>query len=366
MRISFLTRLGLIAAFAFAGCSAFPIATPTLTPRTRTRPPTTIISPTLVPTRSPTIPAIDSPRVVTATVAAPLSATIAPATRPSSTSTRAPTTTPTSTPWSKPTGRSSCEDKRFRSASLNQDMSFYLYLPTGYADTQPRRRYPVLYLLAGLAGNYKEWPGYDLCDVMDDFIAQGVVQPMIVVMPSGNDNPAGGLGSYWFNHAPPPVGDGKRWGDYVWKDVVNYIDANYRTLATRESRAIGGLSAGGQAALMLGMTHPEIFRVVGAHSPSFRHADGVIPSFGDEKYFNQFDPEWLVQNTTTWKQLIIWIDDGAQDDQWGTAILDYHNLLVKLGVPHEFNLFYGFHDPPYWATHLPDYLEWYSAVLIGQ
>ena len=72
---------------------------------------------------------------------------------------------------------------------------------------------------------------------------------MIIVMPAGNDNPAGGVGSFWFNHAPPPMSDGKRWGDFIWKDLVNYIDSNYRTIPHRASHAIGGLSAGGQGAL---------------------------------------------------------------------------------------------------------------------
>jgi enterochelin esterase family protein len=130
-------------------------------------------------------------------------------------------------------------------------MPFYLYLPPGY-NTQSARRYPALYLLSGLGGNYKEWYNFNLCGIMDDFIAAGKVKPMIVVMPSGNDNPAGGIGSFWINHAPPPISDGKRWGDYVWKDLVTYIDTNYRTIQRRESRGVGGLSAGGQAALMHG------------------------------------------------------------------------------------------------------------------
>jgi enterochelin esterase-like enzyme len=244
-------------------------------------------------------------------------------------------------------------------------MPFYLYLPPGYS-VQSQRRYPTLYLLSGLGGNYKEWYNFGICGIMDELIATGKAKPMIIVMPSGNDNPAGGVGMYWFNHAPPPVSDGERWGDYVWKDLVTYIDANYRTLPKRESRAIGGLSAGGQAALMHGFTHPELFSIVGAHSPSFRRADGSVAYFGDEEYYNQYDPIWLVQNTDTWKQLTIWIDDGDHDDQWGSAILAYHDLLVKLGVPHEFHLFYGFHDPPYWAIHTPDYLLWYASKLVGQ
>ena len=201
---------------------------------------------------------------------------------------------------------------------------------------------------------------------MDQLILSQRIQPIIVVMPSGNDNPAGGIGSFWLNHAPPPASDGKRWGDYIWKDIVSYVDAKYRTLPHRESRAIGGLSAGGQGALTLALTHPEVFGIVGAHSPSFRRADGSVAAFGDQAYYNQFDPIWLVQNVQSSKQLIIWIDDGQSDTEWGDADRNFHDLLVGLNIQHDWHIFTGGHDPGYWKTHVPDYFQWYSSRLIGQ
>jgi hypothetical protein len=112
-----------------------------------------------------------------------------------------------------------CSAQSFYSAALEEQMSFSLYLPPDYSD-EPDRRYPTVYLLSGGGGNYKEWVEYRICPQMDLLLRDNQVQPMIIVMPSGNDNPAVGTGSYWFNHAPPPVGDGKRWGDYIWEDMV--------------------------------------------------------------------------------------------------------------------------------------------------
>ena len=249
---------------------------------------------------------------------------------------------------------------------LGEEMPLVVYLPPGYFDSQVTRRYPTVYLLSGIGSNYKEWPGYNACGWMDGLVASGKIQPMIVVMPSGNDNPAGGLGSEWFNHAPPPMSDGKRWGDYIWQDVVGYVDANYRTLPRRASRAIGGLSAGGQGALTLALTHPELFSAVGAHSPSFRRADGSIPAFGNQAYYNQYDPIWLVQNTQTWRQLAIWMDDGDNDTNWGQADREFDSLLISLNIPHEWHVFPGTHDPPYWITSVPNYLSWYASQLVGQ
>lgn len=187
-----------------------------------------------------------------------------------------PTITPQA-PLASP--RSALIDGRFYSPLIGEEMPILIYLPPGYYDSP--RRYPVLYMLSGFAGDYREWATYGLCHVLDTLIRGGKVQPLILVMPEGER-------SWWFNHAPVPDSDGKPWGDYVWHDVVGVVDANYRTLPRRESRAIGGLSSGGQSTLMLGLTHPEVFSVVGAHSPSFRGADGSLAIFGDPDYFKQY------------------------------------------------------------------------------
>jgi enterochelin esterase-like enzyme len=236
-------------------------------------------------------------------------------------------------------------------------MPIVMYLPPGYFDSE--RRYPVLYMLSGFAGDPLEWVDYGLCDAMEVLVRGGYIQPMIVVMPSGDH-------SWWFNHAAVPGSDGKAWGDYVWKDVVAYVDANYRTLPNPESRAIGGLSAGGQGALMFSLTHPELFRVVGAHSPSLRHADGSLPFFGDEAYFNQYDPLWLFKNATRWRGSTYWIDVGDDDTEWGDSIHDLHAFLTSLGVPHTFqDTWHGIHDGYYWGAHVGDYLIWYASQLVG-
>ncbi len=237
-------------------------------------------------------------------------------------------------------------------------MPIAIYLPPGYFDSE--RRYPVVYMLSGFAGDSLEWVDYGLCDAMELLVRGGYIQPMIVVMPSGDH-------SWWFNHAAVPGSDGKAWGDYIWKDVVGYVDGNYRTLANRASRAIGGLSAGGQGAMMFSLTHPELFGVVGAHSPSLRHSDGSLPFFGDESYFNQYDPIWLFRNTKRWQGSSYWIDVGDDDTQWGDSIHDLHALLTSLQVPHTFqDTWHGIHDGYYWGAHVGDYMIWYASQLIGQ
>jgi enterochelin esterase-like enzyme len=339
-----------------------------------------VIVATDTPTSKPT--ATDTPTsTLTPTHTPTPTRSFTPTPVPSPTRTHTPTPThtatprPTPTPYPVPSGDISRIDATFRSASLQLDRELIIYLPPGY-NTQSQRRYPVWYVLHGWGGydlmqkHTTEWEQWGLMAGVHDAIVKGAVQPMIVVQPNGFMQD--GQCSLFFNHGPGT--DGKPWGDYIWKDVVNYIDSNYRTIPRRESRAIGGFSFGGQGALSLALTHPEVFKVVGGHSPSFRGADNSISFMNDWNWFNQFDPIWLTQNTDHAKQLSLWLDVATGDDKVRTCgagsdrcVEAYHTLLVDKGIPHEWHdTWPGPHEGTYWQGHLPDYLAWYSSQLIGQ
>jgi enterochelin esterase-like enzyme len=325
--------------------------------------------PTPTPTTIPTPTFTATPRIPTRTATPGPTPTITPTPTPS----RTPTPTFTPTKFPPPTSRLNKVETRFRSAALGEDRRIVIYLPPGY-DAQSARRYPVLYMLHGYGGfnlPVFEWEQWGLKDRTEALTLGKEMQPMIIVQPDGYMRD--GQASYFFNH--PPGTDAKRWGDYIWQDVVGYADRTYRTIARRESRAIGGFSLGGQGALSLALLHPEVFGVVGAHSPSFRGADGSIPFFGDENYFNQYDPIWLVKNTDAAKQLTLWLDVGADDDKVrecgrgsDRCVLAFHDLLLSKGIPHEWRGDWsGSHEGyTYWQRHVDDYLKWYSANLEGQ
>lgn len=340
-----------------------------------------VISPVLQPTPALVLTWTSTPAATrTAAQAAPtytltssLTPTVSrtPTLTPTSTQTPLPTLTRTPTRTPLPTGHITRIDTQYHSTALNEDRRILIYLPPGYNES-PQRRYPVLYLLHGYGGFTSqistEWEQWGLKDKAEAMILSGQIQPLIIVQPSGFMGD--GQPSYFFNHGPGT--DGKRWGDAIWQDAVNYVDTNYRTLSQVQSRAIGGFSLGGQGALSLALLHPEVFRIVGAHSPSFRGADGSIPFINDWNYFNQFDPIWLVENTETGRQLNIWMDVGANDDRvrnCGTGsnrcVEAFHELLLARGMPHDWHDDWpGLHEgPTYWGPHIPDYLAWYSVKL---
>lgn len=138
-----------------------------------------------------------------------------------------------------------------------------IYLPPSY-DTSPSKRFPTLYLLHGFTANYKAWTtngyqGMNLQSVMDEMIKSGKIREMIVVLPNGSN---AYKGAFYTNSVVTG-----NWEDYILRDLVENVDANYRTIPRSESRGIAGHSMGGYGAIALGMKHPDVFSTVYALSP---------------------------------------------------------------------------------------------------
>ena len=234
----------------------------------------------------------------------------------------------------------------FYSRALAREMPYYLYLPPDYDDSS--RAYPVLYLLHGASGDFAEWPAIGLIDQLDQAIQFHEVEPFIVVMPQGDFG-------YWINHAD----NGPRWGDYVTVDLVAHIDGTYRTLRRPYRRAIGGLSMGGTGALVQAFTHPEVFGIVGAHSPSLREDNSVVGFLGTGEEFNARDPIYLAAHAPEIGALHIWLDVGDADP-WIFRVEQLHQVLLERGIEHQFNIWPGDHTGEYWLEHIPDYLRFYN------
>jgi len=257
------------------------------------------------------------------------------------------------TPGLRPSG-SSLEEHTFVSPTLGEEMLYLVYLPPGYEETD--RRYPSVYMLHGVAGGPGEWPEIGIPDAADRLIADGTIQPMVIVFPNAD-------ASYYVNGAT----SGLRWQDYLVGDVVAHVDTTYRTFPRSESRAVSGLSMGGDGALQLAMRFPDVFRVAAAHSPSsrllFEHAAADV--YGSEAYFRAHNPFWLAQEVNPEIGVKIWIDVG-DEDPWRWNARAIHAALEARGLEHEFNLFPGLHDGDYWVAHVDDYLQFYDRALVSQ
>jgi enterochelin esterase-like enzyme len=240
-------------------------------------------------------------------------------------------------------------ERWFDSQALDRSMRYFVYLPPGYDASS--QAYPVLYLLHGAAGEAEEWAAYGFLDRLDAGILAGTLLPFVVVLPEGEFG-------YWINHAE----DGARWGDYLTRDVVADVDASYRTVRAAAGRAVGGLSMGGAGGLVQAFTYPSIFGVVGAHSPSLREDNTVVPFLGEGAEFAERDPVSLARTQPSLDRLRIWLDAGEEDHFYPRA-LTLHATLQERGVAHEWHAFSGEHLDSYWIEHTPDYLSFYSRAL---
>ncbi|MBW8010477.1 MAG: esterase family protein [Chloroflexi bacterium] len=254
---------------------------------------------------------------------------------PTFTSTPAPSAPPTQTStqlacWQE---GGQIEEQNITSDLLPQRLDFLIYLPPCYQQ-QAERHYPVLYLIHGQRFTHDQWDRLGADELADTLISSGELAPFIIVMPRDR---------IW---EEPDV---DMFGEAVIADLIPWVDQEYRTLADRDFRAIGGLSRGAAWAVHLGLGSWELFSAVGAHSlPLFWSDVPLLPGWLEE-----IPPESLPR---------IFVDVGDHDQE---AIRNsttwFGDFLNENNIPHEWYLFTGYHEEDYWSSHLEQYLRFYAA-----
>lgn len=223
-----------------------------------------------------------------------------------------------------------------------------VYTPAGYAES--KKKYPVLYLLHGAGGDEEAWSDLGrAAQIMDNLIAQGKAEPMIVVMPNGN-----GGQTATFSHAPgnaTPMFRGNQgvvgYFEASFPDLIKYVESHYRVIKKKSARAIAGLSMGGMHSLYTSLNNPDLFDYVGLFSAATGgmgqgngpHAD--IYSDVEGKLARQFDKA----------PKLYWIGIG-KDDFLYQANVDYRALLDKHGYKYEYYENSRGHIWPNWRIYL--------------
>ncbi len=205
-----------------------------------------------------------------------------------------------------------------------------VYLPTAYTANK-NKRFPVLYLLHGSGGDENSWSdGGRAIQILDNMIARGECEPMIVVMPNGNVNLAAAPGEDPNNPDVNPSANntdsmlGKIESVFM-DEVVNFVDNNFRTLNDKSHRAIAGLSLGGLHTLFISLNNPLSFDYVGLFSAQTTNALSEGRISGMQKIGDK------------WKQLkenIPFIGGGSVDRTISKYTSDdlsiYDNIDLKL------------------------------------
>jgi enterochelin esterase-like enzyme len=241
----------------------------------------------------------------------------------------------------------------YNSPTLNMKRRMYVYTPAGYeGGTQ---KYPVLYLLHGGGGDEDAWTTLGRAVViMDNLIAQGKASPMIVVMPNGNANQSATLGD-----APdaavatiaPGSPSAGQFETSVVKDMIPFMEANYRVITDKNSRAVAGLSMGGGQTFNIGLKNTDKFAWIGIFSTGM---------FGGVQGYGNYDPEkqipGLLTNSASFNNALrlFYISCGEQDPRFEytqKAITTFKNnkLIVATAA------FPGAHQWSVWRLSLADF-----------
>ncbi|HEX6225510.1 MAG TPA: alpha/beta hydrolase-fold protein [Chryseolinea sp.] len=195
-----------------------------------------------------------------------------------------------------------------------------IYTPPDY-DSNTRKKYPVLYLLHGTTDTEETWSKVGRANIiLDNLIAQGKANPMIIVMPYGRAYPviskSSGSLRNWEN-----LQEFKK--DFL-TNLVPYIEKNYRVLKDKDQRAIAGFSGGGGETLYLGLNNPEMFSWICAFAP------GMLK----EEFDRNNEVAFANPGAVNQRLKLFWIGVGKEDGLY-PVIADYIKVLNEKGIKHE-------------------------------
>ncbi|MDO4164255.1 MAG: alpha/beta hydrolase-fold protein [Bacteroides sp.] len=218
----------------------------------------------------------------------------------------------------------------YHSDALGLDRRLTVYTPAGYETSG--KKYPVFYLLHGMGGDENAWSELGrTAQIMDNLIAQGKAEPMIVVMTNGNASQEAAPGESSLGFAQPSMNLPRTMeGSFetAFPEVVSFIDKTYRTKADKHHRAIAGLSMGGFHSLHISKQNPDMFDYVGLFSAAIMPNQGVKSAIYDDfeaKLKTQFDK----------KPALYWIAIGNKDFLY-EANTAYRKLLDEKGYKYTY------------------------------
>jgi putative tributyrin esterase len=236
----------------------------------------------------------------------------------------------------------------FHSPSLHRDIHYLILLPRDYSNG---RRFPVLYLLHGLYGDYKNW------DTRTHLESTAAQLSFLIVTPDADD-------SWYTNSATEPE---DRFEDYIVKDLVSEVDSKYRTIREKRARAIAGLSMGGYGAVKLGLKYPELFAFAGSLSGAFdatQDLDDLRPEFrvkllevfGNPGSRTRKENDVFLLLKSSRDHPYFYVACGTSD-----FFLDTNRAitaqLAKQQIPYEYRETPGGHTWEYWDSELTPLLQ---------
>jgi putative tributyrin esterase len=249
--------------------------------------------------------------------------------------------------------RARLREESFQSQALGRSMKYRVLVPQDYDAAD--RRYPVLYLLHGLTGDYKDWT------TRTNLAEYTRTMALIVVMPDGENQ--------WYTNAAE---GNARFEDYITTDLPADVVQKYRTVNSRYGRAIAGLSMGGYGALKIALRRPAQFAVTGSFSAAFavtregeleKAIGGGVEAERMGKIFGPSGSDTRKQNdvfalAAAMKPAAspyVYIDCGTADGLIASN-REVVAALQKAGVAYEYHEIAGGHSWDYWDRRVREFL----------
>jgi enterochelin esterase-like enzyme len=237
----------------------------------------------------------------------------------------------------------------YDSPGLKMSRRITIYTPPAYEEN--KASYPVLYLLHGAGGDEEAWMELGRCSqILDNLIAQGKVEPMIVVMPNGNVSqqaaPGQGIRGYY---KPQFMEQGTMDGSYeaAFMDIVKFIERSYRVKDNKAKRAVAGLSMGGFHALHISRYYPNTFDYVGLFSAAILPNQDV-----SSKVYEDIDGTLKTQMENGYR--LYWIGIGKADFLYKN-VTEYREKLDAMGMPYTYRESEGGHIWKNWRVYLSEF-----------
>jgi len=250
------------------------------------------------------------------------------------------------------------------SAAMNKTYNAAVVTPNSYA--KGKTNYPVLYLLHGAYGHFRDWlkstPNENLVtDLADQY-------NIIIVMTEGE--------TFSF-YLDSPVNKESQFDTFITQEVIQKVDATYRTISNKNGRVITGLSMGGHGALYLSSKHPDLFCAAGSMSGAVdmnmmlnpdnleRTKKLLTPIFGDEVLSPATYAKYAVLDRIDLfkaNKMPLIIDCGVDDFLIETN-RELHRRLVYNKIPHDYTERPGAHTWEYWNNSLPYHVLFFSKIL---
>jgi enterochelin esterase family protein len=243
----------------------------------------------------------------------------------------------------------------YPSPVIGSDRRMMIYTPPGYSES--KKSYPVLYLLHGAGADEEAWVSRGRANyIIDNLIAAGKAVPMIVVITNGNPSTPGAPleRSIELKQHNPATGPGAmvsgKFEESLIKDIIPYVEKNYRVIADPAHRAITGFSMGGYHTEMITNANPGKFDYIGVMSM------GLFTGFG-----RPYDKDAHVKQLDALKKSnpkVYWIGIGKEDFLYPTVV-KLRGLYDEVGLKYIYRESAGRHD---WNSWRP-YLNEFAALL---